>query len=411
MTRPFVTHEQQIYGSLATADVLGALDTPLLDGTMDWNALAPMASLMSAGDVLVQYDEAYERYDTANPQQVAQDLAVTPPGLSDPVAYGTPRPNVPLVPHFDEATLARPPNQEWPSPLVSYTVADPRPIVRTEPTTDPLVVDGDASGVVAAASVGLLAGNPAILYAGTLDTMPGFQKATLGAPANLVVTDTNRKQADRVEHPLREHRRDRNRHTTPDPNPSNEPLNLFPKAPSDAQSTATYSGIASVDASSYGSSITYLPEDRPYNAIDGNPQTAWEDNSFATPAGQWWQVALLHPTTETLDHPHPAPDRRPRPVDLEGQTDLRRPRPDHRPARCGLTHLPPGRRSRFRRAPSPPCGSPSKACTWTTRRCRSPLAARSASPRSRSPESRPTRSSRCPRTSCALPVPPRPPIG
>jgi arabinofuranan 3-O-arabinosyltransferase len=299
MTRPFVTHEQQIYGSLATANLLGALDTPLIDGTMDWNALAPTASLMSAGNVLVQYDEAYERYDTANPQQVAEDLAVTPPGLSDPVSYGAPRPNVPLVPHFDEAALARPANQGWPSPLVSYTVADPRPIVRTEPTADPLVVDGDASGVVASASVGLLAGNPAILYAGTLDTTPALKKATLGAAANLVVTDTNRKQA-REWNTLSENAGATETATqTPDQNPSNEPLNLFPKAPADAQSTATYSGIASVDASSYGSSITYLPEDRPYNAIDSNPQTAWEDNSFATPAGQWWQVELLHPTTES----------------------------------------------------------------------------------------------------------------
>src|SRR5580692_11411555 len=144
MTRPFVTHEQQIMGSLATADTLQAVDTPLQDGTMDWNALAPMASLMSAGDVLVQYDQAYERYDTANPQQVASELAVTPGGLLDPVSYGAPRPNVPLVPHFDEATLARPPNQGWTAPLVSYTVSHPRPVVRTESTKTPLVVDGDA---------------------------------------------------------------------------------------------------------------------------------------------------------------------------------------------------------------------------------------------------------------------------
>ena len=41
---------------------------------------APMASLMSAGDVLVQYDQAYERYDTPIPQQLAADLAPTPPG-------------------------------------------------------------------------------------------------------------------------------------------------------------------------------------------------------------------------------------------------------------------------------------------------------------------------------------------
>ncbi len=100
MTRPFVTHEQQIMGSLATADVLHAVDTPLQDGVMDWNALAPMASLMDAGDVLVQYDQAYERYDTPDPQQLALDLATTPPGLSDPVGYGTPRPNISLIPRL-----------------------------------------------------------------------------------------------------------------------------------------------------------------------------------------------------------------------------------------------------------------------------------------------------------------------
>ena len=300
MTRPFVTHEQQIMGSLATADTLQAVDTPLQDGTMDWNALAPMASLMSAGDVLVQYDQAYERYDTANPQQVALDLATTPAGLSDPVSYGAPRPNVPLVPHFDEAALARPPNQGWTAPLVSYTVADPRPVVRTESTKTPLVVDGDASGIVGAASVGLLSGNPSILYAGTLDTDASLKKATLDGPADLVVTDTNRKRA------MEWNTLSENTGSTetaaqgPDTtNPADEPLNLFPKAPADAQSTAVYSGIASVSASSYGSSITYLPEDRPYSAIDGNTQTAWVDNSFAPPQGQWWQVVLDHPTTES----------------------------------------------------------------------------------------------------------------
>ena len=314
MTRPFVTHEQQIMGSLATADVLQAVDTPLQNGTMDWNALAPMASLMSAGNVLVQYDEAYERYDIANPQQVAEDLATTPAGLTDPVSYGAPRPNVPLTPHFDEAALARPPNQGWTAPLVSYAVTDPRPVVRTESTGTPLVVDGDANGIVNAASVGLLAGNPTILYAGTLDSDQKLRKATLRSPADLVVTDTNRKQAMEWNTLSEDTGSTETAAQGPDrSNPADEPLNLFPKAPPDAQTTAVYQGISSVDASSYGSSITYLPEDRPYNAIDGNPQTAWEDNSFAAPQGQWWQVVLDHPQTEssvTLIQPQTGdPDR------------------------------------------------------------------------------------------------------
>ena len=185
MTRPFITHEQQIMGSLPTADVLEAVDGPLQDGVMDWDTLGPMASLLDAGDVLVQYDQAYERYDTPIPQEVAAQLATTPAGLSDPVTYGTPRPNIPLLPHFDEGMLALPANPGWTAPLVSYTVADPRPIVRTESTATPLVVDGDANGVVAASSVGLLAGNPTIVYAGTLDTDRTLRHQTLsraGAP-------------------------------------------------------------------------------------------------------------------------------------------------------------------------------------------------------------------------------------
>ncbi len=314
LTRPFVTHEQQIMGSLATADMLEAVDTPLQDGVMNWNALGPMTSLMSAGDVLVQYDQAYERYDTPNPQQVADDLAVTPPGLTDPVSYGTPRPNVPLVPQFDEAALARPANQGWPAPLVSYTVTDPRPIVRTESTHTPLVVDGDASGIANAASVGLLAGNPSILYAGTLDTDPSLRKATLTKPADLVVTDTNRKQGFEWNSLNENTGYTETASQPPDTSdPSDAPLNLFPKAPPDAQTTSVLQGVSSVTASSYGSSITYLPEDRPSAALDDNDQTAWLDDSFASPRGQWWQVVLQAPRTEsslTLLQPQTgAPDR------------------------------------------------------------------------------------------------------
>jgi arabinofuranan 3-O-arabinosyltransferase len=314
MTRPFITHEQQIMGSLATADLLAAVDSPLQDGVLDWNTLGPMSSLMSAGDVLVQYDQAFERYDAPIPQQVAADLAVTPPGLSHPVSYGTPRPNVPQIPHLDEATLARPPNQGWPAPLVSYTVANPRPIIRTESTKTPLVVDGDASGIVNAASVGLLQNNPTILYAGTLDTNRSLRTTTLGSPAHLVITDTNRKQGFRW-NSLNENTGYTETAGQP-PNtadPSDAPINLFPGAPADAQTTSVLLGVSSVTASSYGSSITYLPESRPPAALDGNLQTAWLDDSFVKQLGQWWQVVLQQPRTEhsvTLVQPQTGdPDR------------------------------------------------------------------------------------------------------
>jgi arabinofuranan 3-O-arabinosyltransferase len=299
MTRPFTTHEQQIMGSLPTADVLEAVDGPLQNGVMNWDAMAPMASLLSAGDVLVQYDLAYERYDTPNPQSMAAQLATAPVGLVKPVPYGKPRPNVPLLPHFGEGSLTLPANPGWPAPLVSYTVKNPRPIVRTESTAAPLVVAGDANGVVAVASVGLLAANPMILYSGTLDTNTALKRATLAKPANLVVTDTNRKQGYRWNSLNENTGYTETAVQGPDTaDPSDAPLDLFPGAPVNARTTAVLNGVSSVTASSYGSSITYLPEDRPAAALDGDPQTAWLTNSFTGQIGQWWQVVLDVPHAE-----------------------------------------------------------------------------------------------------------------
>jgi arabinofuranan 3-O-arabinosyltransferase len=296
MTRPFITHEQQIMGSIPTADLLQALDSPLQDGVEDWNALAPVSSLMSAGDVLVQYDQAYERYGTPLPLQLAYDLQVTPRGLSDPVSYGAPRPNVAKIPEIGEESLALPQNLAWPAPLVSYTVDDPRPIVRAESATTPLIIDGSGSGIVNSASVGLLAGNPTILYAGTLDTDPTLRRQALAQPADLVVTDTNRKQGYRWNSLADNTGYTETASEPPDTaDPSDAPIVLFPGAPADSQTTADLLGVSSVTASSYGSSVTYLPEDRPSAAMDGNTQTAWLDDSFAKQPGQWWQVVLQKP--------------------------------------------------------------------------------------------------------------------
>jgi hypothetical protein len=296
LTRPFITHEQQIMGSLATADFLNAVDKPLQNGVENWAALGPLASLMSAGDVLVQYDQAYERYDLPSPQTVAAGLKTPPPGLSHPTSYGTPQPNESTIARLDETTLSQPPNTGWPAPLVSYTVAAPRPIVRAESLAAPLVIDGGGTGVVDAASTGLLSGHPTILYAGTLDTHPKLRSNVLSGPADLVVTDTNRKRGF-IWNSLNENTGyTKTASQSPNgSNPSDSPITLFPGAPADAKTTARYNGISAVTASTYGSTLSFLPEDQPAAALDGNVQTAWLDSSFATPTGQWWQVDLLHP--------------------------------------------------------------------------------------------------------------------
>jgi hypothetical protein len=295
LTRPFVTDEQLVQGSLATNNVIAAINDPLQNGTPNLDALAPMARLLSAGDILLQNNLAYEHYDQPLPQQLAAELATPPTGLGTPTGYGAPVPNVSLLPEEDEQAEATSPSAPWPSPIEVFPVSDPRPIVRAEPASAPLVVDGDANGVAEAAGIGLLAGNPTILYGGTLDSHPAQLQAAVRSGATIVVTDTNQKQAHLwnqieedvgyIEPP---------KQSAPS-NPNNFPVNLFPGAPSDAQTTADITGVSSVTASDYGYPATYLPEDRPAAALDGNDDTAWEVGTGGSPDGQWWQMTTVEP--------------------------------------------------------------------------------------------------------------------
>lgn len=301
-TRPFVTREQLLLGSEPSADMLYALDAPVQNGVANPSAIAPLLRLMSVGDLLVQNDLGYTRYGTPQPATLWSEFHPTPPGLGNPTGYGPPTPDTSLQPMVNEATLATPPGHPVPSPVEVFPVASPRPVYRAESTAQPVVVDGDASGIAEAGAAGVLGGSPAILYAGTLASKPALSHQVLASAPTLVVTDTNKKRAfrwDSIEqdagYTLTAHQPE---HQPGHPNDS--PLDLFPSAPPSTQTTAVNVGVRSVTASSYGDNVSYLPEDKPSNAIDGNPDTAWLTGGFFPPEGQWWQVSLDHPVTTNV---------------------------------------------------------------------------------------------------------------
>ncbi len=302
LTRPFVTREQQVMGSIATADTLFAMDDPIQNGFEQWSSLAPMARLLSAGDVLVEYDQRYEHYGTPQPALLAQQLVQTPTGLSDPLDFGKPQPNISSFSTLDEQDLSNLTALPWPSPLVDYTVSDPRPIARGESDSGALIVAGDATGLENLAGLGMLDTDSAIYYSGTLDTKPKQLHQLLARGAVLVVTDTNRKQAFRWDTLSANF----DETETPSENPaktdpSDSQIGLFPGAPADAKTTAFDVGAINVTASSYGNPLSYTPEDRPYNAVDGNLDTSWNTGTFVkNPDGQWWQASFQNPVT--ADH-------------------------------------------------------------------------------------------------------------
>ncbi len=197
LTRPFVTREQQVLGSLPSLDLLYALDSPMQQGTLDPDTIAPLARLMSVGDVLVQGDLAYELYNQPSPPRLWKQLVPPPPGLSAGVPFGTVVPSDSLIADVNEQALASSDDDSVPAQLETMAVADPRPLVRAEAASNGLVVDGDDVGLADAADVGLLDTDDAIVLAGTLDTDATARRAAAAGHSTVVVTDTNAKQGFR----------------------------------------------------------------------------------------------------------------------------------------------------------------------------------------------------------------------
>jgi hypothetical protein len=295
LSRPFVTREQQVMGSLATEDLLYGFDDPVQTGTADPAALAPMARLMGAGDLLLQNDLAFTRYGQPDPAVLWSQLADGGPGLGRPRQFGPRRPAQNRSKVVDEQTYTLAPGVPAVPSLAVLPVDGPRPLVRAEGSARPMIVDGDGTGLGDLAGTGLLAGDPTVLYAGTLDTRRAARRASLGAGATLVVTDSNRRRPFRWDN-LQNVAGPTLGAGQPQPaDPANHPLDIFPGAPSDAQTTTLVTGVASVSASVSANPFQNLPEDRPVEAIDGNPGTAWQVGPFLDPRGQWWQVRLQSP--------------------------------------------------------------------------------------------------------------------
>ena len=73
---------------------------------------------------------------------------------------------------------------------------------------------------------------------------------------------------------------------------------MFGAAAGDNTKTVTLQlGVKSINATGYGNPITYAPESRPDQAMDGDLRTAWTVDAFANPVGQYLRITLDHPTT------------------------------------------------------------------------------------------------------------------
>ncbi len=198
MTRPEVDRGIVPYGSPGSANLLDTFDDGIQNQTFNPSAVAPLLRIMSAGDLVVQSDLAYEHYNTPRPRALWQKLIPAPAGLGNPVGFGNPSvttaPSV-KYPLIDETELGLPHNAPYPPPVTVFPVPGARPILRAEGATTPILLDGDGAGLIAAAGAGLLDGHATVFYSPSYTSKPTALQGELAKGADLVVTDTNRKQA------------------------------------------------------------------------------------------------------------------------------------------------------------------------------------------------------------------------
>lgn len=284
--RPYVARELIPYGSPASADLLNALDLGLQEQTLGDDALAVVARLMNVGHVVTRNDLQYERYNTPRPRTLWEQVTGEA-GLAAPTTFGDDVPNVPVdeAPLLDEEHLARDGHLPEAPAVGVFPVDGSVPIVHAHAPDRTVILSGSGAGIVDAAEAGLIHGDELLRYSADVTADPDFVRTGLVDERALIVTDTNRKRAERwttIRHTqgyteqvdgglLRE-------------DVSDNRLPVFADRPG-IRSVAEHVGL-SARTTGYGNPITYLPEDRAVNAVDGDDETAWRVAAFADPRGE-----------------------------------------------------------------------------------------------------------------------------
>jgi hypothetical protein len=297
-SRRYVARELVPWGSAASADLLNAFDRRLQEGVLDPAAIAPIARLMSVGDVVYRADLETDRFDLARAEPTWELFTKpVPDGLGTPRTYGLGAP-IPLhYTQLDELALARAPGADPPQVSV-FPVQGAPSMVRAASARTPLVVSGDGEGLVDLAALGGLDPRRVVLYSGTFaDDTPALRRAVAEDGAVLVVTDSNRKRGRRwgavkqIDGPT-----ERVNEQSPPGDEGDQRLDLFPAAGPSAQ-TVVESPHVQVSTTGVQDVVAYWPELRGARAFDGDVDTAWEVGDRRPVIGQTIRLDSDEPVT------------------------------------------------------------------------------------------------------------------
>jgi len=237
LDRPHVVRTAEPAGSPASADLLRAVDARIGQGTLPPEALAPLARLLGAGDVVVRADDAPD----------AARLLADAPGFTAPRQIGD---------------------------LVWASLEEPGELVRAHADAREVLLSGSGDGIVDAAAAGLLRGDEVVRYSASISADPDFTRSQLRGERTLVVTDTNRARARRW---TGLQGVDGFTEAADGGVLADDPQDLRLPADDDGPDSRTVveTGPVHVRATAYGEPDRYRPDLRPTLAADGDAGTAW----------------------------------------------------------------------------------------------------------------------------------------
>ena len=300
MDRDYVARELIPYGTPASANMLNDWDLPLQEGTVDPATIAPIARLLGVDQIVHRADLQYERFRTPRPRWL-QAVLGSAPGLGEPTTFGDAAPNDadPRLPLDDAIEYGTPTTDGDPAPVSVFPVEDPRPMLRTEQASSPVLLAGYAAGIVGLAASGGLQVDRPLFYSATFAGDDDGMEAIAAEPdSSLVVTDTNRRQARRWGSVRENDGYTEMAGETPlVKDPADNRLDQFPDADDDAFTVSEQVGGATARASSYGNPVSYTASGRAARAIDGDPATAWQVGAFEGVDGEFLQLTFDEPVT------------------------------------------------------------------------------------------------------------------
>ncbi len=192
-------------------------------------------------------------------------------------------------PADDPRDLGISPAASDPPPVSLFDVEDPVPILHSAPVRRPVLLDGDADGIIDAAAAGLLDGRSLVLETAALT--PAQRRAQMKVGADLVLTDSNRRRDQQFFAGVR----DNNGYTEragEDSSTDEFRLDPFPGS-DDADRTVVVQEGGTVDATGYT-----IASNRPARAVDGDPATSWLVGD--QPVGQ--SITVRADSPQTVDH-------------------------------------------------------------------------------------------------------------